>query len=100
MYISFGRKLRGLGNVRIGFRMKGSQGCLFLGAYWCINAFIYLFWYTLLGTFWLMYGLGYLCYYLPVKAIIKYYKKKKQEAEIAEAARKYDTPSQPENDAN
>ena len=83
MFISFGHKLRGLGNVRVGFRMKGSTGCLLLGVYGCINAFIYLFWYTMLGTFWLMYGVGYLCFYLPIRCAVKLCKKRKQSTSCA-----------------
>ena len=76
MFVSFGRKLRGLGSMRVGFRMKGSEGCLFLGVYGCINACIYLMWYCMLAMFWLVYGICYLCFYLPIKGIIKLCKNK------------------------
>lgn len=75
MFLSFGHKLRGLGNVRVGFRMKGSTGCFLVCLYGFINLLIYLMWYTMLGTFWLLYGMCYLFFYLPIKWIIKYNKK-------------------------
>lgn len=77
MFVSFGYKLRGLGNVRVGLRRKGPDGCFFVFLYMMINAFIYLGWYLMLGSFWLMYGLCYLCFYLPLKGLMKLYKKKK-----------------------
>ena len=77
MYISFGRRLRGFGNMRVGFRMSTSQGCLFACIYGCINAMIYLFWYMILACFWMVYGIGYVFYYLPIKAIINLCKDKK-----------------------
>lgn len=89
MFISIGRRLRGLGGVRVGIRMSGSKGCFYVGLFLCINAFIYLFWYTMLATFWLMYGMCYLFFYLPIKGIIKLCKKKKMEKEIEDAGRKY-----------
>lgn len=95
MFVSIGHKLRGLGNVRVGFRMKGSTGCFFLCLYWCINALIYLMWYSLLATFWLMYGVCYLFFYLPIKGIIKLCKKKQVGKKIADAARKYTQAPQP-----
>ena len=90
MYISFGHKLRGLGNVRIGYRMKGSSGCLFLGVY----GFLQMVWYIFLGTMWFLYGVGYVCYYLPVKGIVKLCKNKK----MASTAQEHSRASQPEQE--
>ena len=97
MFVSFGRRLRGLSGMRVGFRMKGSTGCLLVGIYGFMNFFIYLLWYTMLGVFWLIYGLCYLCYLL-IKGLVKLCKKKSQEKKIAEAASKYTAPSQPGNE--
>lgn len=95
MFLSFGRTLRGLGGMRVGFRLKGSEGCFYAGLFVCINAMIYLMWYCLLGTFWLMYGVCYLFFYLPIKGVVKLCKKKNREKKIAEAAQKYTAPSRP-----
>lgn len=89
MFVSFGQRLRGLGGMRVGFRMKGSTGCFFICLYGCINALIYLVWYGMLATFWLLYGMCYLCFYLPIKGIVKLCKKEQQKKKIAEAAQKY-----------
>lgn len=72
MFISIGHKLRGLGNMRMSFRMKKSTGCLFLAIY----AFLDLMWFVMLGTLWLLYGMCYLFFYLPIKGIIKLCKQK------------------------
>lgn len=90
MFISFGQKLRGLGNVRVGFRLNSSKGCFYACLFGCMNAFIYLFWYLMLGVFWLMYGMCYLFFYLPIKGIVKLCKKEQQKKKIADAAKKYD----------
>lgn len=75
MFLSFGRRLRGLGKVRlgVGLRMKGSAAWIMLLLYGLLN----LCWYMILGTLWLMYGICYLFFYLPIKAIIKWNKNKK-----------------------
>lgn len=75
MYISFGRRLLRLGSVRVGIRMTGTKGCFYACLFAFINACIYLYWYAMLGILWLMYGLGYLCFYLPIKGIIRLCKK-------------------------
>ena len=90
MFISFGQKLRGLGKVRVGFRLNSSKGCFYACLFGCMNAFIYLFWYLMLGVFWLMYGMCYLLFYLPIKGIVKLCKKEQQKKKIAEASHKYD----------
>ena len=77
MFVSFGHKLRGLSSMRVGIRMKGSTGCFFVCFYACINALIYLCWYALLACFWLMYGVCYLFFYLPIKGIVKLIKKER-----------------------
>ena len=79
MFVSFGQRLRGLGNMRIGFRAKGSTGCLLVCFYYCINAMLYVTWYTLLATLWLGYGMCYFCFYLPIKWVINMVKKKNEE---------------------
>lgn len=69
MYLSFGRRLRGLGRIRfgVGYRMKGWTAAIMIFLY----AMLYMCWYLMLGTLWMIYGIGYLCIYLPVKGIIK-----------------------------
>ena len=84
MFVSFGHRLRGLGNMRVGFRMKGSTGCFFACLYACMNALIYLCWYAMLAVFWLMYGTCYVSFYLPIKGIIKLYKKTKRTSNTSE----------------
>lgn len=75
MYISFGQKLRGLGRVRFGFRMKGSAAWIMAILY----GLVYMCWYLMLGTLWLLYGMGYLFFYLPIKGIVKLSKQNKKE---------------------
>lgn len=96
MFLSFRHSLLKLGKVRIGagFRMKGSAAWIML----LIYGLVYMCWYMMLGTLWLLYGMCYLFFYLPIKCIVKYAKKKNQEAKIAEAATKYTAPSQAENE--
>lgn len=91
MYLSFGRRLRGLGGFRfgVGVRMKGWTGALMTFMY----AMLYLLWYMLLGTLWLIYGLGYVCYYLPAKYLVKYCKDSKRKKEIEDAKRKCERPT-------
>lgn len=69
MYLSFGRRLRGFGRMRIGagIRMNGWVAAFMIFIY----AMLYMCWYMVLGTLWLMYGLGYVFYYLPIKGIVK-----------------------------
>ena len=67
MYISFGRRLKSLGRIRFGFRMKGSTAWIFAIFY----GMFYLCWYMILACLWLMYGMCYLFFYLPIKLIIK-----------------------------
>lgn len=76
MFVSFGHRLRGLSGMRVGFRMRGSEGCFYACLFGCINALILLLWYCMLGTFWLLYGMCYLFFYLPIKGIVKLCKKK------------------------
>lgn len=89
MFVSFGRRLRGLGGMHVGFRLKGSEGCFYACLFAFMNFFIYLLWYCLIGVFWMMYGMCYLFFYLPIKGIIKLCKKEKQKRKIAEASQKY-----------
>ena len=73
MFISIGQKLRGLGNVRVGFRLKGSTAWFMIIFY----AIWMLMWYLLIGTLWCIYGFSYVFFYLPIKGIMKLYKSKK-----------------------
>lgn len=77
MYIGFGHRLRGLGGMRVGFRVSSSSGIAFLCIYGCLNACIYLCWYSMLAMLWMMYGMGYLFFYLPTKGIMGLIKKKR-----------------------
>lgn len=99
MFLSFGHRLRGLGNVHVGFRMKGSTGCLLVGIYGFMNFFIYLLWYTLLACFWLVYGVCYL-YYLLFKGIVLLCKKLKQNKQMPKNTQNHTTPSQPQSETN
>lgn len=92
MFISFGRKLFGLHRVRFGFRMKGSTAWIMF----ILCGLLYMCWYMLLFSLWLMYGMCYLFFYLPIKCIVKICQKKKREKEIAAAAQKYSAPSDAE----
>lgn len=69
MFISFGRKLASLGKLRIGMnvRLKSTLGWSMLIVY----VLVYLCWYLILGTLWLMYGTCYVCFYLPYVGIKK-----------------------------
>lgn len=80
MFISFGRKLIGLGKLRIGagIRLKGATGWVMAIVY----GLVYLCWYMILGTLWLLYGTCYVCFYLPyvgIKKLIDNNKKSPQE---------------------
>ena len=77
MFVGFGYRLRGLSGMHIGFRLKGSEGCFYASLFVCMNALIRLLWYCMLGAFWLLYGMCYLCFYLPIKCIVKWYKNRK-----------------------
>lgn len=75
MYVSFGHRLRSLGRVRIGagFRFRGFTGwCLLL-----VVALLRLYWYILLGVLWMMYGIIYLCFVLPIRGIVRLCKRRK-----------------------
>ena len=94
MFISFGHKLRGLGRVRFGFRMKGSTAWIMAILY----GQLYMCWYLMLGTLWLIYGICYLFLYLPIKGIVKLCKNYTKKKKVAEAVRKYTSTSQPEQE--
>lgn len=97
MFISFGQKLKGLGNVRVGGRLKGSDALLVVFLYWMIN----FCWYMVLGSLWAIYGTCYLCFYLPYKGIVKLCKKLELRRKIEEASHKYSrNPSQTDNTNN
>ena len=84
MFISFSQKLKGLGNVRVGYRLRGKSAFIYLCIYWLLN----LCWYMLLGTLWLMYGVCYVCLYLPFKGISLLCKKLELKKKIGEAYQK------------
>ena len=71
MYLSFGRKLRGLGYIHLGVRRRNIWLVL------TVYLVFYVFWYSLLAALWLAYGMGYLFYYLPAKGIVKLCKHKR-----------------------
>ena len=85
MYVSFGHKLKSLGGVRIGYNYRGKKAWYFL----LVFGFLQLLWYFMLGSLWLMYGMGYVLFYLPAKGISNLRKKKK----IADAVAKYERPN-------
>ena len=76
MDVSFGRKLKSLGGVRVGYHLRGKRAWYFIIAY----GFIQLIWYMILGSLWLGYGIGYLFFYLPIKGIIKLVKSQKEKS--------------------
>lgn len=75
MYVSFGRRLRTLGRVRIGagFRVRGATGLFLL----MFVAIFRLMWYIMLGVLWMMYGIIYLCFILPIRGIVRLCKRRK-----------------------
>ena len=93
MFISFSQKLKSLGNVRVGYRLKGSKAIIFICVYWFMN----FCWYLLLGGLWCIYGMCYLFFYLPFKGIvtlIKYISEEvKKQKQINEASKKYERPN-------
>ena len=92
MYLSFGRRLRRLGALRfgVGFRMKVWTAAIMIFLY----AMLYMMWYLMLGTLWMLYGIGYLCIYLPVKGITKLSKDIHRKKQIEDAKRKYERPTE------
>lgn len=77
MYLGFGRRLRTLGGVRLfaGVRLKGATAAFLF----FFIAIIRLYWYIMLGMLWMIYGFGYLCFYLPVRGIVSLCKKRKKQ---------------------
>jgi hypothetical protein len=86
MFLSIGQRLRGLSHVRFGFRMNGSTAWIMF----IVLVIFYMFWYLMLGSLWLVYGVCYLFFYLPIKGIIKLCKNSNQKRKITKAAQKYD----------
>lgn len=60
----------------IGYSMHGAAGIVML----CIYGLMNLMWYMILGCCWLIYGMIWLCFVLPIKGIIKLCKSKKHSA--------------------
>lgn len=75
MYVSFGRRLRALGRVRIGagLRFNGLMGWSLI----LVVALLRLYWYLMLGMLWMMYGIIYLCFVLPIRGIVRLCKRRK-----------------------
>lgn len=73
MYIGFSKTLMRWGGIRIGVgtRAKGPMGLLML----LIFGMVQLCWWMIVGMLWLLYGLGYVLIYLPIKAVQKRSKK-------------------------
>ena len=71
--VGFHRTLLKMGKWRfgIGFRMKGATGIIML----CIYGMMNLMWYMILGCCWLIYGMCYLMFFLPIRAIYRACKK-------------------------
>ena len=74
MFLSIGRSLRRGFSFRFGFRMKGATGAIMAVVY----AMFYLCWWCMLGTLYLMYGVCYVCLYLPIKWISKAVKERQR----------------------
>lgn len=76
MYIGFSKTLVRWGGIRIGVgkRMRGAAGVAML----LIYAMLQFCWWLCVGTLWLLYGVGYVCIYLPVKLIAKAVRSLKQ----------------------
>jgi len=87
MYIGFSTKLRKASKFRlhsgIDMRRKGAKTKLFF--FICFAGFFYLMYWTLLASLWFFYGICYLCFYLPIKAIVKAVKKSKANSVSEEA---------------
>ena len=77
MHVSFGRRLRALGRVRLfaGFRCQGLMGWSLL----LVVALVRLYWYLMLGVLWMVYGIIYLCFVLPIRGIVRLCKKRKNQ---------------------
>lgn len=75
MYVSFGRRLRALGRVKVGasFRLNGPMGWSLI----LVVALLRLYWYLMLGVLWMLYGIVYLCFVLPLRGIARLCKKRK-----------------------
>lgn len=74
MFLSFGRSLRRGFGFRFGFRVKGATGAIMA----CVYAMLYLCWWLMLGTLYLMYGVCYVCLYLPIRWIVKFVKERQR----------------------
>lgn len=73
MYIGFSKTLMRLGGIRIGIgmRKKGAEGLFFLFLFGMVQ----LCWWMIVGMLWLLYGVGYMFIYLPIKGVKKLLKK-------------------------
>jgi len=67
MFISFSKRLKRMSGFRIGkrFKLKGWTVAVFF----IFIAMFYLMWWSLLAALWMIYGVCWLCFYLPYKLI-------------------------------
>ena len=75
MFIGFSTRLKKMGGFRLGIgkRVHGWTAILIL----VFVGMFYLMYWSFLGCLWLMYGICWLCFYLPVKLIVTAVKKRK-----------------------
>lgn len=73
MFISFGDFMKGAGMPRLGIRLDRRNGCF----YAFIMGFVWLFYWMILFSGWLMYAVCWLFFYWPIKAIVNAAKKRK-----------------------
>lgn len=78
MYVGFSKKLKALGGMRLHIGGRGRKGIIMLGIY----GILYLYWYMFLACLWMMYGAGYLMFYLPYKGIRAAVRNKKAAAAV------------------
>ena len=74
VHVGFHKTLLKLGKWRfgIGYRMNGTTGLIMV----CVYGIMNLLWYMLLACFWILYGIVWLFFVLPIKGFIKLYKKR------------------------
>ena len=80
VHMGFHKTLLKMGKWRfgIGYSMKGTTGLIML----CVYGMMNLMWYMILACFWMMYGIIWLFFVLPIKGIVKLCKNKKTPSNI------------------
>lgn len=75
MFIGFSTRLKRMGGFRLGIgkRVHGWTAIFIL----MFVGIFYLMWWSLLGCMWLIYGVCWLFFYLPIKLIVNAVKKRK-----------------------